>query len=173
MYNNAQKTAGYVSDDLLAWAANQAKEAKAKGNLVLAMSHHGLLPHYDTDLEDQAAWYMDSFRVPNWEKVADTLADAGVSAVLTGHTHANDIATHVSKNNNVLYDVETAALCAYPCLWREFDIVTAGFPSTPHISTIFWKRTPAAGVSRSAAGSRHLMRTTTVICRITPMRRAV
>ena len=126
MYNNAQKTAGYVSDDLLAWAANQAKEAKAKGNLVLAMSHHGLLPHYDTDLEDQAAWYMDSFRVPNWEKVADTLADAGVSAVLTGHTHANDIAAQVSKNNNVLYDVETAALCAYPCLWREFDIVTAG-----------------------------------------------
>lgn len=126
MYNNAQKTAGYVSDDLLAWAANQAKEAKAKGNLVLAMSHHGLLPHYDTDLEDQAAFYMNSFRIPNWEKVADTLADAGVSAVLTGHTHANDIAAHVSKNNNVLYDVETAALCAYPCLWREFDIVTAG-----------------------------------------------
>ena len=51
---------------------------------------------------------------------------AGVSAVLTGHTHANDIATYVTKNNNVLYDVETAALCAYPCLWREFDIVTTG-----------------------------------------------
>ena len=126
MYNNAQQTAGYVSDDLLNWAADQAKEAKAKGNLVLAMSHHGLLPHYDTDLEDKAAFYMNSFRVPNWENVAETLADAGVSAVLTGHTHANDIATYVTKNNNVLYDVETAALCAYPCLWREFDIVTTG-----------------------------------------------
>ena len=126
MYNNAQKTAGYVSDDLLSWAAGQAKEAKAKGNLVLAMSHHGLLPHYDVELEDKAAWYMNSFRIPNWEKVADTLADAGVTAVLTGHTHANDIASHVSKNNNVLYDVETAALCAYPCLWRAFDIESTG-----------------------------------------------
>ncbi len=126
MYNDAQKTAGYVSDDLLAWAAAQAKEAKAKGNLVLAMSHHGLLPHYDVDLEDKGAWYMNSFRVPNWENVAETLADAGVTAVLTGHTHANDIASYVSKNNNVLYDVETAALCAYPCIWRAFDIVTSG-----------------------------------------------
>lgn len=126
MYNNAQQTAGYVSDDLLNWAADQAKEAKAKGNLVLAMSHHGLLPHYDTDLEDKAAFYMNSFRVPNWENVAETLADAGVSAVLTGHTHANDIATYVTKNNNVLYDVETAALCAYPCLWRELYIETIG-----------------------------------------------
>ena len=126
MYNDAQKTAGYVSDDLLKWAAEQARAAKAKGNFVLAMSHHGLLPHYDTDLEDKAAWYMDSFRIPNWEKVAETLADAGVSVALTGHTHANDIASYVSKNNNVLYDVETAALCAYPCLWRAFEIVSSG-----------------------------------------------
>ena len=125
-YGEAQQTAGYVSDDLLQWAAEQARDASAAGNLVLVMSHHGLIPHYDTDLEEEASWYYDSFRVPNWKKVADTLADAGVTAVLTGHTHANDIAKHVSENNNVLYDIETAALCAYPCAWRTIDIETSG-----------------------------------------------
>ena len=125
-YGEAQQTAGYVSDDLLQWAAEQAKDASAAGNLVLVMSHHGLIPHYDTALEEEAAWYYDSFRIPNWKKVADTLADAGVTAVLTGHTHANDIAKHVSENNNVLYDIETAALCAYPCAWRTIDIETSG-----------------------------------------------
>jgi len=125
-YGEAQQTAGYVSDDLLQWAAEQARDASAAGNLVLIMSHHGLIPHYDTDLEEEASWYYDSFRVPNWKKVADMLADAGVTAVLTGHTHANDIAKHVSENNNVLYDIETAALCAYPCAWRTIDIETSG-----------------------------------------------
>ena len=46
--------------------------------------------------------------------------------MLTGHTHANDIAKHVSKNNNVLYDIETAALSAYPCAWRTLDIEIDG-----------------------------------------------
>ena len=123
-YNEAQQTASYVTDDLLNWAAEQARAAKEKGNLVLAMSHHGLMPHYSTT--EEQAWYMDSFRAKNWETVADTLADAGVTAVLTGHTHANDIAKHVSKNNNVLYDIETAALSAYPCAWRTLDIEING-----------------------------------------------
>ena len=54
-YGEAQQTAGYVSDDLLQWAAEQAKDASAAGNLVLVMSHHGLIPHYDTALEEEAA----------------------------------------------------------------------------------------------------------------------
>ena len=125
-YNQAQKTPGYVSDDLLNWAAEQARAAKEKGNLVLAMSHHGLMPHYFTEKEEDVAWFMDNQRIPNWEKVAGTLADAGVSAVLTGHSHANDIASYVTANNNVIYDIETAALSAYPCVWRTMDIEISG-----------------------------------------------
>ncbi len=123
MYGDAQVTAGGVSDDLLAWAKARAETAREQGRLVLVMSHHGMMPHYSTS-EEKAAFYMDNFRIPNWEQVADTLADAGVAAFLTGHGHANDIAAHTSPNGNVIVDIETAALCAYPCAWRTLDIET-------------------------------------------------
>lgn len=120
-YNDAQQTAGYVPEGLLQWAVEQAKAARARNNVVLTMSHHALLPHYSTE-EEKASWYMDSFRIPNWEHVANELADAGVTAMLTGHSHSNDIAMHVSPNNNVIYDIETASLAAYPCSWRTIEI---------------------------------------------------
>ena len=123
MYGDAQVTAGGVSDDLLAWAKARAETAREQGRLVLVMSHHGMMPHYSTS-EEKAAFYMDNFRIPNWEQVADTLADAGVAAFLTGHGHANDIAAHTSPNGNVIVDIQTAALCAYPCAWRTLDIET-------------------------------------------------
>jgi len=125
-YNEAQKTGGYVSDDLLEWAKAQAEAAKQNGNLVLAMCHHGIVPHFDLEYQKDIPFYTNETIISNWEDVEDRLADAGVSAVLTGHFHTNDISMHVSKNNNVLYDIETAALSAYPCAWRTLDITTNG-----------------------------------------------
>ena len=120
-YNEAQQTSGYVSDDLLQWAVNQANAARDRNNLVLVMAHHALIPHYSTS-EEKAAWFMDNVRIPNWEDVTNTLADAGAVAVLTGHSHVNDISVHVTPNNNVFYDIETASISAYPCSWRSLEI---------------------------------------------------
>ena len=44
------------------------------------MAHHALIPHYSTS-EEKAAWFMDNVRIPNWEHVTNTLADAGAVAV--------------------------------------------------------------------------------------------
>ena len=120
-FSNAQKTAGAVSDGLLAWAADQAKAARAKGNLVLAMCHHSLIQHQGIK-NDASDLFFSEYLVPDWEKVAGTLADAGVSAVLTGHSHANDISQYTSEAGNTIYDIQTAALCAYPCAWRTINI---------------------------------------------------
>lgn len=125
-YSLAQQTAGRISDGLLAWAVNQAKSAKEKGNLVLAMSHHALIPHDGAGTDPAARkdvdWYMSSFIIENSIKAANALADAGVTAILTGHTHASDIAKYTSPNGNTIYDIETAALCAYPTAWRILTI---------------------------------------------------
>lgn len=125
IYEGAQCTGGHVSEELLDWAKHQAKAAKEQGRLVLVMSHHGIIPHYSGD-EEKVSWYMENFTIDNWQEVAATLADAGVSVCLTGHSHANDIAKYVSAQQNVLYDIETAALCMYPCSWRSVEIETKG-----------------------------------------------
>ena len=124
-YSEAQQTIGYVSDGLLEWVVEQAAEQKAKGNLVLAMCHHSLMPHYSYHTSTMDS-YMESFVISNYEKVSNALADAGVTAVLTGHSHANDIARYVSENGNVIYDIQTAAMCAYPVAWRTVNIEITG-----------------------------------------------
>ena len=125
-YGHAQQTPGQISDGLLAWAVNEAQAAKSKGNLVLAMCHHGVIPHYSEVKPEDVDWYMSSFIIADWESRAMALADAGVTAVLTGHTHASDIAKYVTPDGNVLYDIETAALCAYPTAWRTLTITING-----------------------------------------------
>ncbi len=124
-YANAQKTAGYISDGLLKWVVEQTQAAKEKGNLVLGMCHHSIMPHCSIDTKVTQA-YMSEYIIGNHEQVSTALADAGMSAVLTGHSHANDIAKFVSANGNVLYDIQTAALCAYPVAWRQINIDITG-----------------------------------------------
>lgn len=126
-YNESQKTGGKVSDGLLSWAVEKAQAAKAKGNLVLAMSHHALIPHYTEEVTDKNInWAMGMFIVDGWKETANALADAGVSAILTGHIHSNDISYYVSDNGNVIYDIQTAALAAYPVAWRMLTIGISG-----------------------------------------------
>ena len=124
-YSLAQETSGRISDGLLQWAVEQAQIAKAKGNLVLAMSHHALIPHDGAADRQHVDWYMSSFVIENSTEAANALADAGVTAILTGHTHASDIAEYTSPNGNKIYDIETAALCAYPTAFRLLTIRTS------------------------------------------------
>ena len=121
LFDKAHLVAGEISDDLLEWAVAEAKKAKAKGNLVLGMSHHGILPHYDVS-NKLAASLSENYVIDNWEEVAATLADAGFAAFFTGHDHANDISKFVSPNGHTIYDIETSALCSYPCGIRTVDI---------------------------------------------------
>ena len=86
------------------------------------MSHHALIPHDGAADRQNVDWYMSSFIIENSEEAANALADAGVTAILTGHTHASDIAEYTSPNGNKIYDIETAALCAYPTAWRMLTI---------------------------------------------------
>ena len=124
-FNQAQRTAGSVSSELLAWAAQQARNAKANGDLVLVMTHHAMLPHY-SERNETSDSYMRQMVITNWQEVADTLADAGVTAYLTGHTHSDDIVKYVTPSGNTIYDINTAGLCAYPCAWRTVEITING-----------------------------------------------
>ena len=101
-------TGGALSRDLLDWAAGQTEEARARGDLVIGVEHHGLIPHFG--MEPQL---LSEYLADNYEAAAETLSDAGMSMVLTGHMHANDVASR-EINGKRFYDIETGSCVTYP-----------------------------------------------------------
>lgn len=114
-------TSGVVGEKLLAWVESQAKQARAAGDIVFVTQHHGVIPYFSMEPE-----LMGEYLVDNYEDCQRRYADAGVSAVFTGHMHANDIASITTEAGNTLYDIETCA--------------TVTYPSDIRFATLSWKR---------------------------------
>lgn len=103
------ETSGMIGEKLLAWTCSQAKQAKKAGDVVIAMQHHGIVPHFG--MEPQV---LGEYLVDDYERIAAAYADAGISCVLTGHMHANDIAATTTASGSTIYDIETCATVTYP-----------------------------------------------------------
>lgn len=114
-------TSGVVGEKLLAWVESQAKQARAAGDIVFVTQHHGVIPHFSMEPELMGEYLVDSY-----EDCQRRYADAGVSAVFTGHMHANDIASITTEAGNTLYEIETCA--------------TVTYPSDIRFATLSWKR---------------------------------
>lgn len=108
----AQATAGRVGDALLKWVCNQAKQARAAGDVVVAMQHHGIVPHFGDE-----PTLMAEYLVEDYDRVARAYAEAGIACVFTGHMHANDIAA-ATYGDATVYDIETGSLVTYPSWMR-------------------------------------------------------
>lgn len=118
-------TDGRVGDDLLAWVVSEAAKAKANGREIILMQHHNLIPHMD--IEDATFF---AFVVEDWQRIADTYADAGIHYVFTGHLHSTDIVDHISDNGETVYDILTPTLTGYPNTFRTVDFSTDGRNTT-------------------------------------------
>ena len=102
-----------VDEDAVTWACTKAQEAKDKGQQVIAMMHHALLPH----IYGQELIHVNSV-VSNNEEIRDQLMAAGVKVMLTGHYHISDITRYTSPQGQEIYDVCTGSPIAYPCDYR-------------------------------------------------------
>ena len=102
-------TSGVVGEKLLQWIESQAKQARAAGDIVFVTQHHGVVPHFSME-----PTLMGEYLVDNYGECQRRYADAGVSAVFTGHMHANDIASITTEAGNTLFDIETCATVTYP-----------------------------------------------------------
>lgn len=123
-------TDGRIGDDLLAWIVDEAAKAKADGREIIAMQHHNLIPHMD--IEDATFF---AFVVDDWQRIADTYADAGIHHVFTGHLHSTDVVDHISDNGEVVYDILTPTLTGYPNTYRIVDFSTDGKNTTMKMAT--------------------------------------
>lgn len=105
------------SEELFAWITEQIEKAKKDGQFIVAMTHHPLIspsPFYKI--------IGGSNMMGEHEKRRSQLADLGVSFILTGHTHIQDISYCYSENGNIFYDITTAAPIAYPGTYRKLII---------------------------------------------------
>lgn len=102
-----------VNDAQIEWIKAQIEKAKADGKKVFAMMHHNLLEHFIFSNTIHASAIVKN------ESLKTILADGGVKFIFTGHTHDQDIKSFTSANGNVIYDVVTNSLNAYPCQYRE------------------------------------------------------
>ena len=111
------ETSGAISADLEKWVIEQTAAAKARGDLVIGLEHHGLVPHFDVQ-----PTILPMYLVNGYERIAQEYADAGMSVVFTGHMHAVDIAAMTTKAGNTFYDIETGSALTYPCPVRFVDL---------------------------------------------------
>lgn len=115
--DDEHETSGAISADLEKWVIEQTAAAKARGDLVIGLEHHGLVPHFDVE-----PTILPMYLVNGYERIAQEYADAGMSAVFTGHMHAVDIAAMTTKAGNTFYDIETGSALTYPCPIRFVDL---------------------------------------------------
>ena len=111
-------TDGVVSTTTLNWVVEKANDARTSGKKVIAMMHHPLIPHF-SGVDN----FAETAVVGNYEIVRNTLSDAGIRVVFTGHFHTSDIA--LDKNADLsreIYDVNTGSLISYPCDYREVTL---------------------------------------------------
>lgn len=105
-------TSGAIKAESLAWMKTQIADAKKQGKQIFAMMHHGINEHY----QGQSVVFGE-YVVDNYIEVGNTLMDAGLQVVFTGHYHANDIVKR-ERNANILLDIETGSTVTWPCPYR-------------------------------------------------------
>ena len=133
-----KEQAGY-SDDCFKWIEEQVEFAKKNGMLIVAMTHHPLLP--------PSLMYKiiaPTNVIENGEETAEKFADMGIPCIFTGHSHVQNISSLRSKNGNVIFDVSTSSVIGYPPYYRhvtfnpdkrEIDVKSTLLGEIPNLDT--------------------------------------
>lgn len=107
-------TNGELSNETLSWVCEKAQAACNAGKQVIAMMHHPLIPHITG-----GNYFVNTACISDYENVRNSLANAGISVIFTGHFHTSDIAKDWNADKSrTIYDVTTGSLCSYPCDYR-------------------------------------------------------
>jgi UDP-2,3-diacylglucosamine pyrophosphatase LpxH len=105
-------TAGTIKSQTMAWLMTHLTEAKQKGKTIIGMEHHGVIEHFTGQ-----SLYFSEYVLQHWQTTSDSLMNAGLNIIFTGHFHANDI-TKKTSGSKFLYDIETGSTVTYPCPYR-------------------------------------------------------
>ncbi len=120
-YTTGSITAGRILPETEKWIVDVLDEAKKQNKQVIGMMHWGLTEH----IMYQSVIFKN-YLVDEWKRLANLFADKGMKSVFTGHFHSNDITAFTSENGNIIYDIETGTLSAYPFSYRFVKVDKEG-----------------------------------------------
>ena len=107
---------GRIKPTTLTWILAQLAQAKKQNSRVFAMMHHNLIEHYAGQSQLDPGYVVDDYQT-----IVDTLMQAGLRVIFTGHYHAQDISSYTYKGNT-LFDIETGSLVTPPIPYRLITI---------------------------------------------------
>lgn len=103
---------GGLTDGTLKWITKVSRQAKKQGAAVIPVLHHNTMDHTVIH-QDYTIGYADEVR--------DVLSKAGIKLSLTGHIHAQNIAS-MTVNNQKLTDIASGALIISPHYYGTLKI---------------------------------------------------
>lgn len=128
---NGDVASGRIKPATMSWILEQLAAARASNNTVIAMMHQNLIEHYAGQTQLDPGYVID-----DWQYVANTLINAGLTVIFTGHYHANDIASY-SNNGHSIVDIETGSLVNAPSPYRLITVTDNLLKiSSKHVETI-------------------------------------
>ena len=111
------QTRGAISPELEQWTMDQIKAARDRGDAVIGIMHHNIVPHFTMESTIESIYLLDDYT-----RIGSEFADAGMHIVFTGHTHEQDVTQGRSAKGNDLFDIETGSGAAYPAAMRIVDV---------------------------------------------------
>lgn len=118
--NGTASTGSIDMTELEALLNNYIDPARAKGNMVIAMTHWQLMDHFD-----QQGTLEKACQFENAAAIRDLLMHHGVRLVLTGHFHVNSITTYrdtTGLTNDSIVEISTGSPITFPCPYRWLTI---------------------------------------------------
>lgn len=113
------------------WIKAQCEKAKSEKKHLIAVMHHNLLQHFAFDFIHEGAIIDDKYGLK------ELFAEYDVKYTFSGHTHAQDIMQYEASNGNIIYEVVTGALNAYPLSYRVVNFAESGVSfSTKSINSV-------------------------------------
>jgi 3',5'-cyclic AMP phosphodiesterase CpdA len=107
---------GRIKPATLTWILTQFADAKRRHTRIFAMMHHNLIEHYAGQSQLDPGYVIDDY-----QRIVDTLMQAGLRVIFTGHYHAQDISSY-TYGGDTLYDIETGSLVTPPIPYRMITL---------------------------------------------------
>ncbi len=109
-------TGGVFSEATFNWIKEKLAEGKQKNKLMIGAIHHNVVEHFVGQKMMFGEYVLD-----NWEQVAKTFAENGLSVIFSGHHHAHDVRIYRS-GSNFMVDLQTSSTVTWPCAIRRVSI---------------------------------------------------
>ncbi len=127
---------------LVNWVTQVVKEADRLNKTLVAFSHYPMVDFNDGAFKEIQKFFgnraFQAHRVPE-ETVSEVLANTGLKIHIGGHMHLNDTGIHRTNEGNILMNIQTPSLAAYP---PAFKIITIHDNDTVAVETVVLDSVP-------------------------------